>query len=49
MNVFLLQLFLVFKGVGVVKGVDFLKDVLEFEMLFKVKKGLNDFEIIIKV
>lgn len=31
------------------KGVDFSKDVLKFEMLFKVKKGLKDLEIIIEV
>ncbi len=40
---------MVCKGVNVVKGVDFSKDVLEFEILFKVKKGLKDLEIIIKV
>jgi hypothetical protein len=31
------------------KGVDFSKDILEFEMFFNIKKGMKDFEIIIKV
>ncbi len=31
------------------KGVNFLKDVLEFEMFFKIKKGLKDLESVIEV